>query len=33
MAKDNFQPRLGRIRDVKGQGNFRTTAKVFRDAG
>jgi hypothetical protein len=33
MTKDNFQPRLGRIRDAKGQGNLRTTAKVFRDAG
>jgi type IV secretory pathway VirD2 relaxase len=33
MAKDNFQPKLGRIRDAKGQGNLRTTAKVFREAG
>ena len=33
MTKDNFQPKLGRIRDAKGTSNLRTTAKVFREAG
>ena len=33
MTKDNFQPKLGRIRDAKGKSNLRTTAKVFREAG
>jgi len=33
MSDDNFQPKLGRIRDAKGEGNLTTRAKVFRDAG
>ena len=33
MAKDHFQPKLGRIRDANGRANLTTRAKVFRQAG